>query len=116
MQCAHIEYNGLKDVLFELVSVPLQPEHGVVCVSVVSLQEGESLVADTLHLIQLLLTACVCGGRGAEGRGGGEGRGGEGEGRRGGRGEGRGGEGRGGEGGGEGGGGEREAGHEKERD
>ena len=91
MQCAHIEYNGLKDVLFELVSVPLQPEHGVVRVSVVSLQEGESLVADTLHLIQLLRTACVCGGRGAEGRGG-EGRGGG------------------------GGGGGREAGHEKERD
>ena len=44
----------------EEVSVVLQPDNGVVGVSVEPLQQSQSLVPHVLHLTQLILTTCVC--------------------------------------------------------
>lgn len=60
VKVTYIQQNGFKDVLFEHVSVPLQPDDSVVSVPVDPLKETETLVADILHLSQLIFTACVC--------------------------------------------------------
>ena len=56
----HTQQNGLKHVVLEEVSVLLQPDDGVVGVSVELLQQSESLVPHILHLVQLLLTTYTC--------------------------------------------------------